>query len=99
MPRACANGAHASKGTTLHSPRVTSISCDQLGRMGQVPKRKPIFQVNMTTKPFPMPRACAKGVETRGQDYSMTFCYGHFYRTSSTGKDGSSPQEETYLSG
>ena len=37
-----------------------------------VPSQKPYFEVNMTTKPFPMPRACDKGAQTRGENYSYS---------------------------
>ena len=41
-----------------------------------VPSQKPYFEVNITTKPFQMPRACDKGAQTGGQHYSITFCWG-----------------------
>ena len=56
-----------------------------------VPSQKPYFEVNITTKPFAMPRACDKGAQTRGKHYSMTYYPGKWER------DGSSPQSKTLL--
>ena len=65
-----------------------------------VPSQKPYFEVNITTKPFQMPRACDKGAKTEGQHYSKLSA-GVKTISNYPGKwerDGSSPQPKTLLS-